>query len=219
MSSMLISASVIQLAATCARWVAVLALLVSVPVTLCRGETATQGQSNEYDRIVQLISNEDWKAASDAAVSYLAKVGTSGDEGLQARLRYIIIYTTAGAVSTGAFEFDVLDQRVKGFVSKSVTLPYRPVVNGACEGGMNAICISDPHATSFMVVAANKTSTTIHAFEYVTLQQAVDFAARGAEWASITGTLRKIEPNPNKSRAIVMRIYIDDATVAFSKHS
>lgn len=194
---------------------ALLALLLST--TLCRGETPTQDQGNEYDRILQLISNEDWKAASDAAATYLAKAGTSGN--LQARLRYIIIYTTAGAVSTGAFEFDVLDHRLKGFVGKSVTLPYRPVVNGACSGGMNAICISDPHATSFMVIAANKSSTTIHAFEYVKLQQAVDFAAHPGEWGSITGTLRKIAPNPNKSRAIVMRIYVDDATVAFSKHS
>jgi len=190
-----------------------LALLLSV--TVCLGETQDQG--NEYDRILQLISNEDWKAASDAAVSYLAKIGTSED--LQARLRYIIIYTTAGAVSTGAFEFEVLDQRVKGFVGKSVTLPYRPVVTDACPGGMNAICISDPHATSFMVIAANKTSVTIHAFEYVNLQQAVDFAGHAGEWGSIMGTVRKIEPNPNKSRAIVMRLYIDDATVAFSKHS
>jgi hypothetical protein len=197
--------------------VALFGLLLSVPVTLCRGETATRDQSNEYDRILQLIPNEDWKAASDAATSYLAKIGTSED--LQARLRYIIIYTTAGAVSTGAFEFDVLSQRLKSFVGRSVTLPYRPVVNGSCQGGMNAICISDPHATSFMVVAANKTSTTIHAFEYMKLRQAVDFAAHAGEWGSITGTLRKIEPNPNKSRAIVMRIYIDDATVAFSKHS
>ena len=82
---------------------------------------------------------------------------------------------------------------------------------------MNAICIGGPHATSFIVVAANKTNTTIHAFEYVKLQQAVDFAAHVGEWGSIIGTLRRLEPNPNKSRAIVLRIYIDDATVAFSK--
>jgi hypothetical protein len=205
--------------AGCARRLALLALLLSFPVTLCCGETATQDQSTEYDRIVQLISNEDWKAASDVAATYFAKVDTSGDKGLQARLRYIIIYTTAGAVSTGTFQFDVLDQRLKGFVGKSVILPYRPVVNSACADGMNAICISDPHATSFMVVAANKASTTIHAFEYVKLRQAVDFAAHAGEWGSITGTLRKIAPNPNKSRAIVMRICVDDATVAFSKRS
>jgi hypothetical protein len=70
-----------------------------------------------------------------------------------------------------------------------------------------------------MVIAANKSSTTIHAFEYMKLREAVDFAAHAGEWGSITGTLRKIAPNPNKSRAIVMRIYVDDATVAFSKHS
>ncbi|PYI62834.1 MAG: hypothetical protein DMC60_01715, partial [Verrucomicrobia bacterium] len=123
----------------------------------------------EYSNLSQTKTG---RAASDAAASYLAKTGTSED--LQARLRYIVIYTTAGAVSTGAFDFDVLNKRLKGFVGKSVTLPDRPVINDAQPGRMNAICISDPHATSFMVVAANKTNTTIHAFEYVKLQQAVD---------------------------------------------
>jgi hypothetical protein len=191
-----------------------LALLLSN--TFCRGQTATEEQG-EFDRLLELISNENWKAASDAATFYLAKAGNSED--LQARLRYIIIYATAGAVSTGASEFDVLNKRLKGFVGKSVTLPDKPVVTGDCSARMNAICIGDPHATSFMVVAANKTSTTIHAFEYVKLQQAVDFAAHAGESGSITGTLSKIEPNPNKSRAVVLRIYIDDATVAFSRHS
>ena len=191
-----------------------LALLLST--TFCRGQTATEEHS-EFDRILELISNEDWKAASDAATSYLAKGGTSED--LQARLRYIIIYATAGAVSTGASEFDILNKQLKDFVGKSVTLPDRPVVTGDCSGRMNAICVGDPHATSFMVVAANKTSTTIHAFEYVKLRQLADFATHADEWGSITGTLSKIEPNPNKSRAIVLRIYIDDATVTFSTHS
>lgn len=199
-----------------ARLVALFALLIFVTITIFRGETATEDQK-EYDRILQLISKEDWKVASDAAASYLTKRGLSED--LQARLRYIIIYTTAGAVSTGAFEFNVLDQRLKGFVGKGVSFPNRPVINEACPGRMNAICVNDPHATSFMVVAANKTGTTIHAFEYVTLQQAVDFAKHPGEWAAITGILTKIEPNPNKSRAIVLRIYIDDATVAFSEHT
>jgi hypothetical protein len=193
-----------------------LVLLLFVEVTICRGETAT-GDQKEYDRILQLISNEDWKAASDAAASYLAKTDTPGN--LQARLRYIVIYATAGAVSTGAFDFDVLNDRFKGLVGKRVSLPDRPVVNDAQPGRMNAICVGEPHATSFMAVAANKTNTTIHAFEYVKLRQAVDLGAHIGEWGSITGTLSKIEPNPNKSRAIVLRIHIDDATVAFSKHS
>lgn len=199
-----------------ARLIAFLALLLCLSVTICRGETATEDQK-EYDRIRELISNEAWKEASDAAAAYLAKTGLSED--LQARLRYIVIYTTAGAVSAGAFDFNVLDKRFKGFVGKSVTLPDRPIVNDAPAGTMNAICISDPRATSFMVVAANKTNTTVHAFEYVKLQQPVDFAAHAGEWGSITGTLRRIEPNPNKSRAIVLRICIEDATVAFGKHS
>ena len=34
-------------------------------------------------RIVQLVLKEDWQAASDAAVTYLSKLGTSGDKALQ----------------------------------------------------------------------------------------------------------------------------------------
>jgi hypothetical protein len=71
---------------------------------------------HEYDRILELISNENWKAASDAATSYLAKAGPSED--LQARVRYIIIYATAGAVSTGASEFDVLNKYSKALSVK-----------------------------------------------------------------------------------------------------
>jgi len=141
--------------------IALIALLLFFPLTICPGATATGQQ--EYDRILQLISNEDWKTASDAAASYLAKTGTAED--LQARLRYIVIYATAGAVSTGAFDFDVLNKRLKGSIHKSVTLPDRPILNGAQPGSMNAISISDPHATSFMIVAADKTNTTIHAFK------------------------------------------------------
>jgi hypothetical protein len=117
-----------------------LVLLLFVEVTICRGETAT-GDQKEYDRILQLISNEDWKAASDAAASYLAKTDTPGN--LQARLRYIVIYATAGAVSTGAFDFDVLNDRFKGLVGKRVSLPDRPVVNDAQPGRMNAICVGE----------------------------------------------------------------------------
>ena len=92
--------------------IALLASLLSV--TLCPGETVTDEKAGEFDRILQLVSKEDWQAASDAAVSYLTKAGVSED--IQARLRYIIIYTTAGAVSTGAFDFDILNNLFKGFV-------------------------------------------------------------------------------------------------------
>src|SRR5207245_9353407 len=104
----------------------------------------------EYSNLSQTKTG---RAASDAAASYLAKTGTSED--LQARLRYIVIYTTEGAVSTGAFDFDVLNKRLKGFVGTSVTLPDRPVLNDAQPGRMNDTCLSDQRATSFMTAAAN----------------------------------------------------------------
>jgi len=106
--------------------------------TLCGGQTATEEQGHEYDRILELISNEDWKAASDAATSYLAKAGISED--LQARLRYIIIYATAGAVSTGRllgrdhFTSDILVGSALGYVIGRYIFHLR------CEPGLSESC-------------------------------------------------------------------------------
>src|SRR5439155_18897130 len=52
--------NVISRSAKRAKLIALLALLPLVPVTIYPAETAT-GDQDEYDRILQLISNEDWK--------------------------------------------------------------------------------------------------------------------------------------------------------------
>lgn len=43
--------------------------------------------------------------------------------------------------------------------------------------------------------------------------EAFDFANHEDEPGSIVGKFRAIVPNPNKSRAIVMRLYISDAVI------
>ena len=64
-----------------------------------------------------------------------------------------------------------------------------------------------------MVGATNKTGTTILAFAYVHLKEPFDFARHEDEPASIVGNIQAIVPNPKKSRAIGMRLYISDATI------
>jgi len=61
--------------------------------------------------------------------------------------------------------------------------------------------------------ATNKTGTTILAFEYTQLKEPFDFAGHENEKASIIGKIQAVVPNPNKSRAIVMRLYISDAII------
>ena len=64
-----------------------------------------------------------------------------------------------------------------------------------------------------MVAATNKTGTSILAFEYVQLKEPFDFASHENAPASISGRIEAIVPNPNKSRGLVMRFYISDATI------
>ena len=123
------------------------------------------------------------------------------------RLRYIYLYAAAGKVSEGEMSFDDLERSVKDFIGKEVVLPYRPITQD-CKGALNFICGSEGAKDKLFVAATNKTGTTIHSFEYVQLKESFDIASHEGEEASVGGIMEAIKPNPNRSRAIVMRIYI-----------
>lgn len=57
-------------------------------------------------------------------------------------------------------------------------------------------------------VTVRSSELAILAFEYVQLKEAFDAARHEGRQASIGGVIQRIAPNPNKSRAIVMRVYI-----------
>lgn len=172
---------------------------VSVPVT-----------NDEFQQVLVAVSNEDWDTAFRLATKQLNQL-KEGDVRLL-RLRYIYMYAAAGKVSEGRMEFDELTQRVKDLEGKDVALPYRPIMI-ECRGAMNFICPTKDSKLSALVCATNKTGTTILAFEYIQLKEAFDFANHENEAASIVGKIKAIVPNPNKSRGIVMRLYISDAVI------
>jgi hypothetical protein len=64
-----------------------------------------------------------------------------------------------------------------------------------------------------MVAASNKTATSILAFEYTQLKEPFKFEHHVDETASISGTIDSIVPNPNKSRAIVLRLFISNGVL------
>ena len=64
-----------------------------------------------------------------------------------------------------------------------------------------------------MVAATNKTGTSILAFEYVQLKEPFDFGHHEDEKASISGNIDAIVPNPNKSRFLVMRLFISNGVI------
>ena len=165
---------------------------------------------DDFQSLLVAVSNEEWNKTVALASQYLKQM-KSDDERLP-RLRYIYLYGAAGKTSEGTMEFEDLAKLSRDFVGKDIAVPYRPIT-GNCSRALNFICPSKDAKDKFMVAASNKTGTTILAFEYVTLKEAFDFSSHEGETASVEGVVQALTPNPNKSRAIVMRIYIANAVL------
>jgi len=187
-----------------------------VPVFAQQQTPAPTVTDEDYQKVIVAVSNEDWDTAV-ALSSKFIKLLKDDDKRLL-RLRYIYLYAAAGKVTDGRMEFDQLESLAKELVGKQVVLPNRPITL-ECRGAMNFICPSDNKNNRVMIAASNKTGTSILAFEYVQLTEPFDFAHHEDEAASITGTIDAIVPNPNKSRAIVMRLFITNGVVKLKTKS
>lgn len=162
-----------------------------------------------YEKVLVAVSNEEWEAAVVLSSKLLKQL--KDDDKRLTRVRYIYLYAAAGMVTDGKMEFDDFAKSTKQFIGKEVECPYR-VIALECRGAFNLICPSQKQ-DSLMVAAANKTGTSILAFEYTKLEKPFDFARHEDEGASIAGTIDAIVPNPNKSRFLVMRLYIRNGRI------
>ena len=165
---------------------------------------------DDFQKVLIAVSNEDWETAVALSSKFLKQM--KDDDKRLPRLRYIYLYAAAGKVTDGKMEFDDFAKSAKEFVGKEVELPYRPITL-ECRGAMNFICPSNEKQDRAMVAATNKTGTSILAFEYVQLKEPFDFAHHEDERASISGNIDAIVPNPNKSRFLVMRLFITNGVV------
>lgn len=194
---------------------AALLLCAACLSALAQGPKPSAEVSEEQWRgVLAAVSNEDWAATVELSSKYLKQL--KEDDRRLPRLRYIYLYAAAGKVSEGGMSYDELEKSLKDFIGKEVVLPYRPIAQH-CRGDLNFICPSEGGKDKLVVAATNKAGTTLHAFEYVQLKEAFDLASHDGEEASISGTIDSIQPNPNRSRLLIMRIYIAGASVNLDK--
>jgi hypothetical protein len=165
---------------------------------------------DDFQKVLVAVSNEDWDAAVALSSKFLKQM--KDDDKRLVRLRYIYLYAAAGMVTNGKMEFDHFAKSTKDFVGKEVECPYRPITL-ECRGAFNFICPSNEKQDRATVAASNKTGTSILAFEYTQLKEPFDFAHHQDEAASIYGTIDAIVPNPNKSRFLVMRLFITNGII------
>ena len=173
-------------------------------------KTSAEVSEKQWQDVLIAVSNEEWDKAFQLASQYIKQLKLD-DERLP-RLRYIYLYAAAGRVSAGAMSFEELERVTKDFVSKEIVLPFRTIATD-CHGDLNFICATEATKDKLIIAAANKAGTNIHAFEYVILKEKFDAASHQGEHASIAGVVDAIKLNPNKSRFLVMRIYISGGVV------
>jgi len=165
---------------------------------------------DDFQKVLVAVSNEDWDNAVALSSKFMKQM--KDDDKRLVRLRYIYLYAAAGMVTNGKMEFDDFAKSTKELVGKQVEFPYRPITL-ECRGAFNFICPSNEKQDRATVAASNKTGTSILAFEYTQLKASFDFAHHEDEAASISGTIDAIVPNPNKSRFLVMRLFITNGII------
>lgn len=191
--------------------VVIILLCAAYIPSLAQGpKTPAEVSDKQWQEVLMAVSDEEWDKAFQLASQYMEQM-KQDDERLP-RLRYIYLYAAAGRVSAGGMSFDELEPLVKGFTGKEIVLPFRPIAID-CRGNLNFICATAGTKDKLSVAAANKAGTNIHAFEYVQLKEEFDAASHQGEKASIGGVIDAIKLNPNKSRFLVMRIYISGASI------
>jgi hypothetical protein len=172
----------------------------------------------QWNELVTALEGENWDTAAKLSSEYLKTVQSEdGPRGLD-RLRFMYLYSSAGRVASGKMSFEDLEKQLKDFVGKQVMLPSLSI-SGSCTKVrpplFNTICGGDD-PTRLMITSTNKAARGIHAFVYVQLNEKFDPAKNENKLGVIIGKIDSIAPNPNKSRLLVMRIYISDAIVLLS---
>lgn len=184
----------------------------AISVSAQKAKVSNELTDKQWQELVAALGNENWNTAFDLSDKYLKLLKDNDEAKSIANLRYIYLYAAAGKVSEGNMSFEELEKNVKNFVGKKVVMPYRQIAP-ECQSSLNFICSSDEAKNKAFVTATNQNGTTIHSFEYIQLKEDFNFAKHAGEEAAIGGVVQSIVPNPNKSRAIVMRIYISDAYI------
>ena len=169
----------------------------------------------EWESLYTALEGEDWSKAAELSDSYLKKFKQEDEEKSMARLRYILIFASAGRVSERKMTYEELGKILTDAVGKEIVLPARNFSTKS-PPGMNAIAVLKEGPHDLSCAASNDKGTNIFAFEYIKLKQKLDRSHDG-EVGAVNGTLASFQLNPNRSTIWIMRLFIEKGEVIFGE--
>jgi hypothetical protein len=176
-------------------------------------KTVDRLSDEQWHELETALNKENWIKSADLAAKFL-KEAPNGEEREIGLLRYIFIFASAGKFTKGKMNFEDLEKAMKALVGKTVSLPPR-VLSINCRPALNTICAKKGESDELFSAATNKDRTNIHAAEIIQLAKKIDLTERVGSAVVVGGSIKAIEPNPNKSRLLVMRLYIENGFIEF----
>ena len=171
--------------------------------------------------LVDAVQAENWEKSASLANGYLAKIKTENNKKQIARLRYILLYALAGKIIETSFAGKKaeeakarieLEKTANGFLGKEFFMPSREVSDN-CEGRLNYVCRSKQQENVLRVTTTSQAGTAIYSFEYLRLKQNFSITENIGKEVILSGVLRKIEFNLNKSNVWIMRLFFENGSV------
>ncbi len=151
----------------------------------------------------------------------MTKIKTENSKKQIARLRYILLYTLAGKIVEAALAGKKPEEAkarieheraANGFLEKEFFMPSREISDD-CDGRLNYVCRSKQQKNVLRVTATSQAGTAIHSFEYLRLKETFSITESIGKEVVLSGVLKKIEFNPNKSNVWIMRLFFENGSV------
>jgi hypothetical protein len=172
------------------------------------------GQSltdNDFNSLIPSLQKEDWKTAFTLS-SKLLKSNKDDTSGYHAKILYINIFSAAGMVAAGDMSYGTLTKSIMKYQGQKVIMAYHPVSDNIPLSA-TSLTVNDSVNQAF-TSASNLSGTSIFCFETFELKDKInisDFPENSLVQCS--GTLEKIEANPNKSKIWILKLIVTNASI------
>lgn len=172
--------------------------------------------------LINVVQSENWEKSQSLAKTYLSGISSENEKRQMARLRYIFLYASAGKIVKFSLagkktEEDKargeLEAAAKDFLNAEFFMPSRRIADD-CQGRFNYICRAKQPENVLRVTTTDKSATAVFSFEYVSFNGDFSVAENVGRQAIISGILKKVEFNPQKSNLWIMRLFFENGSVS-----
>src|SRR4030095_329368 len=89
----------------------------------------------EWEKLFSALEADDWEKSAELSEKYIARLKSDDPEKTLARLRYMLLFSSAGKVVLGRMTYEELQKVADPLVGHEVQLPYGKIFRD-CQGNM-----------------------------------------------------------------------------------